>query len=262
VTTEERPDGACLLHPPPREGRPWTRADDHYRTCSSCLDRLRDLLRDINRRYHLLNPAPGQTGDHGGRGAPGFGSRSPASEHVIAMRDTRSVSYPVVDEWYEPLKLPANLFGHDRRTTGNIDHTAKPYREQDNPPRSVPKALASICGMVAEDRDMTPPPAHATVPDLVRWIDQQLDHITRQAWVADVAGELRGLDAQLRPVTGEPGRRHIGLCPNVIDEGEHSRACEAKLYAPLRGDEIRCRTCGRVWPRDEWLRLGNLLEAS
>jgi len=43
---------------------------------------------------------------------------------------------------------------------------------------------------------------------------------------------LRRLVAQLRPVTGDP-RRPIGLCPNTIDDGEHTRECGTRLYAPL-----------------------------
>ena len=236
---EERPAGSCLLHPPPREGRPWARADDGYRTCSGCLDRLRETLGEVNRRFHLLDPAPGQSGEPSGRGAPGFGSRSPASEHVIAMRDPRSSRTAKV--W--------------KAADGKF-HT-----EQERPPLSVPGELDTLAWGIADERGIDGPKSLA-VADLVRWIDAQLDWVTRRDSVVALALQLRELSAQLKPVTGEPGRRHIGLCPNVLDEGEHSRECEARLYAPLRGDEISCRACGRVWPREEWLRLGNLLEAS
>src|SRR5690606_12400233 len=87
--TPDRPAAACVLCPQPRDRRLWRLADAGYATCSVCDQRVRDTLKEIDKRYHALDPTPGASGDHG-RGAPGFGSRSPASDHIIAMTDRRS----------------------------------------------------------------------------------------------------------------------------------------------------------------------------
>jgi hypothetical protein len=237
--TPERPTTACLTCPPPREQRNWRPADPGYRTCASCLARIRDTLKDIVRRYLLLTPRPGASGDHG-RGAPGFGSRSPGSEHVIAMRDRRSS--PVARTW----------LGADGRL----------HQESERPPLSVHGVLDTIAWDIAEARQQHGPDERSDVPQLARYIDVNLDWATRQPGIAELDQQLRHLAAQLKPVTGDPGRRHIGTCPVVIDEGQHTRECGARLYAPLRGDEIECGSCGERWPREKWLRLGDLLEAS
>lgn len=236
----DRPGGACLLCPPPREGRPWRPADPGYVTCSDCYDRLRELLAETARRYADLDPSPGSSGEPG-RGAPGFGSRSPASDHIIAMRDPRSSATAHV--W--------------------LARDGRVHAESERPPLSVWGVLDTVCWAVAEARPVTGPPPDSTVADLTRWLDRHLDWITRQPEHApDLHTALRDLAGQLRPVTGEPGRRQIGRCPVVVDEGDHTRECGAKLYAPLRGDRIVCSACGEVWPREKWLRLGMVLQAS
>lgn len=236
-----RPTSACLTCLPPGPNRAWRIADRGYRTCTNCLDRIRDTLRDIVRRYLILNPRPGASGDQGGRGTPGFGSRAPASEHIIAMRDRRSSV--VARTW----------LGRDGRL----------HQESERPPLSIHGVLETEAVDIAEARGITGPDMRADVPQLARWIDSNLDWATRQTTIPALDTALRELVAQLKPVTGEPGRRHIGLCPSVIDEGDQTRECGARLYAPLRGDTIECGACQRVWPPSEWLRLGDLLgEAS
>ena len=237
----ERPEPAsrCLLHPPPREGRPWARRDPGYVTCSDCLDRLRDGLREIVRRWLVLDPRPGASGEHGSRGAPGFGSRSPGSDHVIAMRDARSTTTARV--W--------------------VGSDGKVHREALRPPMSVLGELADMADHVAQAREMTGPTA-LDVAVIARWLDGQLDWITRQGGVVEFARVVRDLVAQLRPLTGEPRAKRVGECPNTIDEGEHTRECKAPLYAPIKGDEIQCRACGAKWARELWRRLGQILQAA
>lgn len=235
----ERPSRACLLCPPPRRVGAWRPADDGYRTCAGCLDHVREQLREVGARWEVLDPRPGAQGEHGGRGAPGFGSRSPGSDHVIAMRDDRSGTTARV--W--------------------VGSDGKVHRESQRPPQSVRGVLGRMAFYVAEARDMTGPTPWS-VPAIVGWLDVQLDWITRQEGVTDFARAVRELVTQLRPMTGEPGARKIGQCPNTLDEGEHTRECRADLRAPLRGDEIRCRACGRRWPAAEWLQLGRTLQAA
>lgn len=238
--TPTRPDYACLMHPGPLRNDVWVPADKGYRTCSSCLDRLREQLREIPTRYAALNTRPGSTGDHG-RGAPGFGSRSPASDHIIAMRDHRS----------------------DRTATTWHGSDGRFHQETEQPVLSVFTELDHIAWHIVETRGLDNGPDHPTVDDTARFIDNHLDWLTRQHDIAVHAHVVRELVQQLRPVTGEPGRRHIGHCPNQIVKPDDTIAdCGARLYAPLRDDTIRCTTCRREWPRNEWLRLGSMLEAS
>lgn len=233
----ERPDWACHTHPRPRGGN-WTPADRNYRTCAACLDRIRAELAEVRQRYAALDPRPGHSAEHGTRGAPGFASRAPGSDHVIAMRDPRS--RPGAVTWR----------GSDKRL----------HRESTQPPLSVPGALAAIATHVHRHRGLTTP-VPTGVDDLARWIDSHLDWITRQPDVALHAELIHRLATQLRPVTGEPGRRPIGRCPNTLDSPTGVTECGVRLYAPLHGDTIECRACGRQWHRPDWERLGLILTA-
>lgn len=230
-----RPRSACLLCPPPRTSA-WRLADSGYRTCSDCLDRLRDRLADIVRRWVLLNPTPGSSGDHGSRGAPGFGSRSPASDHVIAMRDRRS-------------SLVAKVWvGKDGRV----------HQEPERPPLSVHSVLETLAWDIAEARDITPPDPRADVPQLARYLDGHLDWATRQDNITELDQPLRALVAQLKPVTGDPARPKVGDCPNV--DPETQQECGATLRAPIHGDTIQCTKCERTWERPEWEHLGRMIQ--
>lgn len=233
------PEGRCLLCPPPRGGRPWRRADEGYCTCNSCLERVRERLAEVGDRWAVLDPRPGAQGDDGTPRPPGFGSRSPASDHVVAVRDWRSTR--VARTW--------------RGADGRV------HRESQRPPLSVLAELFTLAQHVATARNMDGP-AVLTVEKISAWLDGQLDWVTRQPGVVDFDRVLRELVAQLRPLTGEPRPKRIGKCPNTIDEGEHTRECATPLFAPLKGDEIRCWACGRRWPRDEWLGLGRTLQVA
>lgn len=271
--TIERPSSACATCPPPSKVGHWRLADPSYRTCSSCYDKLRDDLKDIAARYLLLDATPGASGETGGRGAPGFGSRPSASPHIIVMTDWRSkscevavdaIAYiwdPLADDTLEPGQYgpPGGAYVGKREVWYGRD--GRGHSEQERPPWSVPATLAGLVFLVAEERGMDQL-GMGTVADMVRWLDGQMDWITRQDMVTDFRDLLRTLVVQLRLATGDPSPRHIGLCPNTVDDGEQTRECGARLYAPLKGDSIQCRTCSREWPRSEWLRLGDLLEAS
>lgn len=241
-TPNERPASACQTCPPPRRAGHWRTADKGYRTCSVCLDRLRDELREIPDRYRILNAVPGASGDHG-RGAPGFGSRSPAADHIIAMRDPRSGNGDTATTW--------------RGSDGRF------HQETERPVRAVFTELDLIAWHIVETRGLAHGPDQPTVDATARFLDNHLDWLTRQDDITDHATVIHDLAQQLRPATGEPGRRHIGHCPNqVVKPDESITDCGAKLYAPLSSDTIECKTCGRQWPRTEWLRLGTMLEAS
>jgi len=201
--------------------------------------RIREGLKDISTRYSRLDPTPGASGEHGTRGAPGFGSRAPASEHIIAMTDRRSS--PVGRVW--------------------VAGDGRVHRESERPPLSVWAVLDTLCWTVAEEQGVDGPAPDASVYQLTRFLDVQLDWLTRRSMVVEVWRDLRGLLAQLRPATGDQ-RAKIGTCPNTLDEGEHSRECAAPLYAPIKGDTISCGQCQRAWPRPAWEQLGRMINAA
>lgn len=224
-----RPDHACTLCLPPTGTRTWTPADPGYRTCGPCLDRLRTHLADIRDRYHQLNARPGAGAQTGGRGAPGFRSTPPANLHVIAMRDPRS-------------SVEAKVWvGGDGRV--HAEHTRAPA--------SIRTVLETEAVNVAELRGMALPTGD--VAALARWLDRQLDWITREELVVGFAHTIRGLRTQLMSVTGDP-RIWVARCPNVLDLGEQVAVCDANLYYPQGGDTIMCGNpgCKRRWSRHEW----------
>ncbi len=275
TTGMDKPANACVLCPPPRKERRWRLADDGYKTCSTCLDKVRSNLLEIGTRWDQLDARPGASGDHGSRGAPGFGSRPPGSTHVITMRDPRSRGYevardttvydwdPLADTVLEPGQYGPPAGAYTARRDVWIAADGRAHSEDSRPTRSIPGSLASLAAWVAEEREVTPPQA-AGVRDLVYWLDQHLDWITRQdGLITDVRDDVRALVRQLRPVTGEAGRKPIGFCPNTVTLPDGTtKDCGERLYAPLKGDRIECYECERVWEGDEWLRLGALLTAA
>jgi hypothetical protein len=240
---EAPPGHRCLLHRPPRDGRSWTRPDPGYRTCGACLARVRERLAEVCARWEVLDSRPGCLGEESGPRPPGFGPRSPASDVVIVMRDWRSVRTAI--RWLDG----------NRRTV---------HRESARPPLSVLAELHTLARHVADARDLVGP-VRLTVAEIVRWLDGQLDWVTRQPGVVEFDRVIRELVSQLRPLTGEPRARRVGQCPNVIDEGEHTRECATPLYAHLhQGPDsvIRCSGCRRVWARGDWLQLGRMLQTA
>jgi hypothetical protein len=175
-----RPDNSCLTCPPPAGNRTWRRAEDGYRICDLCLEKLGENLLDVVVRYRRLNPMPGSNADHGGRGAPGFESRSPASDHIILMRDWRSKSCEVASDgkvyvWdpkFQP-RLPPGVEGPLEAPGAYVDHKeawfdsgGRAHFEQERPALSVPFELASLAHLVAEEREMSGPVlAHKRLSD-------------------------------------------------------------------------------------------------
>lgn len=267
-----RPSSACLTCPPPGPSRKaWTPAHKGYRTCDDCYTALRERLLDVRGRYARLDATPGANLEHGSRGAPGFASKPTASLHVVTMRDWRSLSCetardaiaycwdPLADTVLEPGQYgpPGGAFTQKREVWYGGD--GRGHSEQENPPRSVPKVLAGWTDVVAGERDMKPPDTRV-VPELVRWLDSQMDWLTRQEWIGDVDEDLRRLVAQLRPVTGDPAPTRFGKCPNVVSE-ETQTLCGAPLWTPEPGsDTITCTSCKRPWKRPDWEHLGRLIQ--
>lgn len=226
-----RPSWACLLCSPPTGTRPWNQADANHRTCSRCLNSLRDQLKDIAKRYGMLDATPGAIKDLGSRGAPGFGSKPTASPHIIAIRDRRSS--PVAHVW--------------------VAGDGKIHRESEHPPLCVYNELDCLAWDICEVRGYEGGHDQLDVAALCRWLDHQLDWVTRQASVVEFEKTVRGIDRKLMPLTGDP-RVYVAKCPNTLDLGEHTEVCGANLYYPTKGDTIACGNpaCRRRWAADDW----------
>jgi hypothetical protein len=210
----------CVTCSTPAKSR---RAPDGYRTCDSCADRIREALQEIPGQYTRFTAVEAllpQVGEDGRRG-PGFGSRSPARDVIIALTDRRT-TWTADDRLHNPVNV-----------------------------------LHSWALMVREEVGERPSgdlvDIHADAALLVR----RLDHITRQEWVGDLWREVRETVDQLRTLAGEPHPVPIGRCP-VIPEGE-TKECGTPLFAPVYGDTIRCRGCGEEWPRPRWQVLGRAI---
>lgn len=228
----QRPDWACILCPAPSDDRPWKQADDGYRTCESCLKKIRKHLADISDRYHRLDATPGAQGDIGGRGAPGFGSKPAANVHIICLRDTRSGAG--AKEW----------------TAAD----GKVHKESSRPPLSVFNELDTLAWDVCEQRGFDDGHGQTSVYGLCWWLDNQLDWMTRQETIPALARTVRSIRTKLMPVTGDP-RIFVAKCPNVInDDAEHTHVCDSNLYYPDTGDTIMCGNpaCNRKWTGTQW----------
>jgi hypothetical protein len=211
----------CVCCSTPQKPR---RAPDGYRTCDGCADRIREALVEIPSQYARLTTVeallPG-SGDEGRRG-PGFGSRSPARDVVIAVTDWRTT-------WAEDSRL--------------------------HHPPSILHAWASMVrGEVGEKPPAGPVECHVEAPLLIR----RLDHVTRQEWVADMWRELREVVDQLRTIAGEPRPLPVGRCPTIVDDTT-GKVCSTPLYVRAGTDTITCRGCQRQWERREWLHLGRTI---
>lgn len=233
--TGERPNGACVTHLPPKQGRRWREASAGKLICGDCRDRMTRMLspiavdddgrpEGIPGLFTLLNPRPGNNTDRGRR-APGFGSRSPANDFVISQRDCRTVHVKPGD------------------------------------PHSVLGLLDEWARLVADALNVKGLPIKTAI-DLCRFLSDRLDWITRQEFVISFDAELRTLVSQMRDLGP---RVPIGDCPNTIQiDADRTRECGAKLFAPLQWREdtvIKCwaEGCGREWPRESWPGLGALL---
>lgn len=214
----------CVLGCRSPGGAPYP-TDNGYRSCARCAERLRGVVREIVDRYAVIAlpaaalPRVGSSD----RRSPGFGSRSPASDHIIALRDVRTVATEAGDP-HSPLAI-----------------------------------LWAWARAVRSGRQLAEPATPPTVATEANTLLFHWDWVMREPWVDEMSWDFREVVSQLRAVTGAQKPRPIGRCPNVVTEDEQAWTCDTLLFVPPAGDTVRCRGCGREWPREEWLRLGDLI---
>lgn len=190
-----------------------------YRGCDRCRNEVLRWLGSIEMDFQALDTAPKPGRSTGGaRSVPG--SKSPASDHVIAMLDPRS---------------KANAVWQDDR---------------DEPVLSVPAVVGGWCREAWRDSEDDLP---GTMAAAFAYLRVRTDWLMRQDCAASYAAEIRQLYIQLRG-HAEP-KRKIGQCPTQVGEfrGQVVR-CDAPLRASLDDDVIRCWACGASWVRP-WTEL-------
>lgn len=181
MTKEDKPAPVmcviCATKKKPREATPG------YLTDTRCSDQLVEALDDIARLYrdHVSDSPVPKVGADTGRRAPGFGSRSPADDTVIAMADHRTV-------WAKPGDLH------------NPDIILSGWRD-----------------VLREETGDTFFPLGPV--ECAQYLAKRRAWVTRQPWVADMWPEIKEVRDQLANYGGESGRVRAGRCPNLMDTG-------------------------------------------
>lgn len=210
-----QPDGAlCVVC----DRRP---AEPGALLCRLDLDELAALLGELAAAYRDLDPEPGSAGGGAGRGAPGFGSRSPARDTVLVLTDRRTQAF-------DP---------------------ARPEQ-----PAGIVRVVGWWADRARED-GLLPPHCRVgerTVDGEVALLVSVLDAVAAAWWVADMriavdhaVRHLRAARGQLEPTIP------LGACP----------FCAAgQVRARSWGQRARCQGCGTRWEGvHELRRLGELL---
>ena len=125
-----------------------------------------------------------------------------------------------------------------------------------NPGDIVPvlAILEAWADFVREQRQLQPAHKTTTVTSEVAILITNVDWITAQEWVPELASELRETKSALHAAIGEHAPRPVGKCPIVHpDTGE----CGGNLFQDQYGRmSVTCRRCGETWGELELRRLG------
>lgn len=149
--------------------------------CARDLEGLVALLGELTVGHRALDPQPGAGGANGGRGAPGFGSRSPARDAVLVLTDPRPQAFdPARPEQPAGIVCVLGWWADRAREDGLI-----PVRRG---PRTVDGEAALLVAHV--------------------------DQVARRWWVGEMVTSLRHAVRHVRLVRGqlEP-TVPIGQCP-------------------------------------------------
>lgn len=218
------PVALCVLGCTDPYGQPYIAVEGTL-ACDVCTSALNTALRQVPLDYkHLLDPRnllPSV--DPSGRGSPGYGSRSPARDDLIAATDPRTtldgraISAPaVLSEWVRLVEADTGMDGPEE---------------------------ASVAGDVA----------WLVSRPVWRWM-------LSQSWLDEYAGEIFELRDHLAHLVRPRARAvPVGACPVPIGVPGNSQPCGEPLRVRADADLIRCRTCGTSWSRDRWDELGHAL---
>ena len=182
--------------------------------CQRCERRIEDWLREIPELYATLDVTERRQAEDAGVGkgkshkAPG--SPALARLDIVALQDPRTTAGLPGDPWDGSIYIP-----------GELATWAQLLAEENNI-TSRTSTLTEACGL------------------LLRWTDR----VFASPWVDELYDALRDVMLLLRQAHGATGRKPVGKCINVYQRDGETIACDAMLYAPAEGVQIRCRRCG------------------
>jgi hypothetical protein len=193
--------------------------------CDDCRNRLATLLSELELYTVellplMVQPARGQTG----RMSPGYGSRSPGRDDVLAALDPRS--------------RPGDVDEDGEAITRRPDDAA-------SWPRSLTSSAVTIAKWIAEEREELPP----------RSFGGALDYIRGQLWWCagrDDFGELfddvAELHWQAREQSGDRPQKPLADCLDVT--------CDGKVFEGGYKKPAKCAKCRRPYEGLDLVRLG------
>jgi hypothetical protein len=189
--------------------------------CTTCNNRLLRVLRELGVYWSMLPFLTGPRRGNTGRMSPGYGSRSPGNDDVIAALDPRSKPGDVDEDGEAILRRP--------------DDTASWVR-------SIGGSLAGIAAGIAADRDEVVSGA-------------PIDYIRRTLWwcggqpgIADLAADLTELHHQARSLAGDRPQGPLGGCLVVT--------CDGEVFESGQGKPAACNRCHRPYDGADLIRLG------
>lgn len=201
--------------------------------CRACRLDVDEALQDIPPLYALLETVAARTGQLGrtgssNRGAPGFGSRSPARDDVLVLLDRRRQTFD-----------PA----HPRRAC----------------------SVAAMLGYWLDEADIL---GWSSVAGCAAVLRASLDRLVGQWWFGTFAAAVLASADHLRRATAQHEETVvIGACPTplpgvkqMVFDADADRwrteavLCGGQVRARTLGDAGRCGRCGKRWEGFEELR--------
>jgi hypothetical protein len=194
--------------------------------CSACINNLLRTLTELGAYWTVLprmtQPARGQTG----RMQPGYGSRSPGRDAVLAALDPRSLASDV-DEDGE---------AHTRRP----DDTSSWIR-------SLPGSITGIVDWIAAERGE---PAGVGLD----YIRRNLYWCGGKPWIDDLADDLTELHRQARELANDKPQDPLARCIVV--------GCDGLVFEGGPGQHACCNSCSRPYTGLDLVRLGVARDAA
>jgi hypothetical protein len=211
------PAGKCLVCPQADIGSRYG--------CDDCRNRLVQLLRELELYTVeflplMVQPARGQTG----RMSPGYGSRSPGRDDVLAALDPRS--------------RPGDVDEHGDAVMRRPDDSASWVR-------SLPGSVLGMAAGIAEQRGERAPRSFGGALDYIR---NQLWWCAGESWFDDLASDIAELHRQARELAGDRPQQSLGACLTVT--------CEGKVHWGGPGRPAQCTACKRTYDGLDLVRLG------
>lgn len=194
----------------------------HRYACDRDIRTIQKRLREIDTYAALLAVSVGRSRGAGGRGAPGYSSRSPANDDVIVARDFRSKAARIgPDDDLEPLQ-------------------------------SLPASVRDITCWIREEfhEDI---PRRWTVTTEIAYLVGQIDRAACSRWIVELEQQVRQVHGQARALAHDRPPAALGKCITVDCQGDVYPATIRGPRGPEEGG--RCNACRREYSGTDFVRL-------